>query len=192
MCHACQLGKHVWLPFHSSVSSSTCPFELLHCDVWTSPITSTPGFKYYLVLLDDFTHFFWIFPLKHKSDVFTTFANFHSYVHTQFHLPIKIIHADNGTEFVNSNFSTFLAHHGIITRLSCPYTSTQNGKGEWMLHTINNTVRTLLIHAFMSPTYSVEALSTATILINRLPSTKMPTTIPFQLLHNKAPTYHDL
>jgi hypothetical protein len=33
MCHACQLGKHVWLPFNSSVSSSTCPFELLHCDV---------------------------------------------------------------------------------------------------------------------------------------------------------------
>jgi hypothetical protein len=57
MCHACQLGKHVRLPFRSSVSSSTCPFELLHCDVWTSPITSTPGFKYYLVLLDDFTHF---------------------------------------------------------------------------------------------------------------------------------------
>jgi hypothetical protein len=57
MCHACQLGKHVRLPFNSSVSSSTCPFELLHCDVWTSPITSTSGFKYYLILLDDFTHF---------------------------------------------------------------------------------------------------------------------------------------
>jgi hypothetical protein len=31
ICHACQ-------PFASSVSSTLAPFELLHCDVWTSPI----------------------------------------------------------------------------------------------------------------------------------------------------------
>jgi hypothetical protein len=57
MCHACQLGKHVRLPFSSSMSSSKSPFELIHCDVWTSPVISVSGFKYYLVLLDDFTHF---------------------------------------------------------------------------------------------------------------------------------------
>jgi transposase InsO family protein len=151
-----------------------------------------PLLKYYLVVLDDFTHFCWTFPLKHKSDVFTTFVNFHSYVRTQLNLPIKIIQADNGNEFVNSRFSTFLAHHGIITHLSCPYTSPQNGKAERMLHTINNTVRILLIHAFMPPTYWVEALSTATFLINRLPSTTTPTSTPFNLLHNKEPTYQDL
>jgi hypothetical protein len=61
-----------------------------------------------------------------------------------------------------------------------------------MLHTINNTIRTLLIYVFMPSTYWVEALSTATFLINRLPSTKTPNTTPFQLLHNKPPTYSDL
>jgi transposase InsO family protein len=140
MCHVCQLGKHVRLPFSSLVSSSKCPFELLRCDLWTLPITSTSGFKYYLVFLDDFTHFCCTFPLKHKFDVFTTFINFHFYVRTQFDLPTKIIQVDNRTKFVNSNFSTFLAHHSIITRLSCPYTSPQNGKAERMLCTINNTV----------------------------------------------------
>jgi transposase InsO family protein len=192
MCHACQLGKHVRLPFSPSMSSSKCPFELLHCDVWTSSVTSTSGFKYYWVLLDNFTHFCWTFPHRHKSDVFTTLVNFHSYVRTQFDLPIKVIQANNGTEFVNSKLSTFLAHHGIITGLSFPYTSPQNGKAKRMLRTINNTVKTLLIHAFMPPTYWVEALSTSTFLINRLPSTKTPTSTPFQLLHNKAPTYHNL
>jgi hypothetical protein len=38
-----------------------------------------------------------------------------------------------------------------------------------MLRTINNTVRILPIHAFIPPTYWVEALSTATFLINWLP-----------------------
>lgn len=56
-CESCQLGKHVRLPFSSSSSCSTYPFELIHCDLWTSPIASVSGFKYYLVILDDFTHF---------------------------------------------------------------------------------------------------------------------------------------
>ena len=50
MCQSCQLGKHVRLTFSSSQPFSTFPFELLHCDLWTSPIESVSGFKYYLVL----------------------------------------------------------------------------------------------------------------------------------------------
>jgi hypothetical protein len=30
---------------------------------------SISGYKYYLVLVDDFTHYCWIFPLRHKSEV---------------------------------------------------------------------------------------------------------------------------
>ena len=76
VCESCQLGKHVCLPFSSSSSSSTYPFELIHCDLWTSPIASVSGFKYYLVILDDFTHFVWTFPLRNKSDVHALFLNF--------------------------------------------------------------------------------------------------------------------
>jgi hypothetical protein len=65
-------------------------------------------------------------------------------------------------------------------------------KAERMLRTINNTIRTLLIHALMPPNYWVKALASATFLINWLPSTKTPTSTPFQLLHNKEPTYHDI
>jgi hypothetical protein len=54
LCHTCQLGRHVRLPFHASLSRALCPFELLHCDLWTSPITSVSGRKYYIVILDDF------------------------------------------------------------------------------------------------------------------------------------------
>jgi hypothetical protein len=36
LCHACQLGKHVCLPFSTSISKTVSPFEIIHCDVWTS------------------------------------------------------------------------------------------------------------------------------------------------------------
>jgi len=55
-CHACRLGKHVRLPFSASNNVSAFPFQLLHCDVWTSPILSNSGYQYYLVILDDYSH----------------------------------------------------------------------------------------------------------------------------------------
>lgn len=69
LCHSWQLGKHVRLLFVSSTSHSIAPFQLVHCDVWTSPVASNSGFLYYLVPLDDYTHYCWRFPLKRKSDV---------------------------------------------------------------------------------------------------------------------------
>jgi hypothetical protein len=57
LCHACQLGCHVRLPFHTSSSRVTRNFQLIHCDLWTSPITIVSGHKYYLVILDDCSHY---------------------------------------------------------------------------------------------------------------------------------------
>jgi hypothetical protein len=56
LCHACQLGRHTRLPFTTS-SRAEQAFDLVHCDLWTSPVLSLSGYKYYLVILDDFSHF---------------------------------------------------------------------------------------------------------------------------------------
>ena len=82
ICHACQLGKHVHLPFSSSSSYTLAPFELLHYDVWTSPVSSVSGNSYYLVILDDYTHYCWTFPLKRKSDVHQHLVQFCAFART--------------------------------------------------------------------------------------------------------------
>ncbi|GJY51131.1 ribonuclease H-like domain-containing protein [Tanacetum coccineum] len=43
LCHACQLGKHVKLPFHSSDSIVENCFDIIHSDLWTSPIDCQHG-----------------------------------------------------------------------------------------------------------------------------------------------------
>jgi hypothetical protein len=68
--HAFQLGRHSHLPFTTSSSRAEQAFDLVHCDLWTSPVLSLSGYKYYLVILDDFSHFLWTFPLRLKSDTF--------------------------------------------------------------------------------------------------------------------------
>ena len=191
VCESCQRGKHVRLPFTSSTSRSTFHFELLHCDLWTSPHTSVSGFKYYLVILDDYTDFVWTFPLRNKSEVYTIFLNFQRYVAVHFLLPIRFIQCDNGREFDNHKNRNFFLQHGILLRFSCPYTSPQNGKAERSLRTINDIVQTLLIHSSMPPKFWAEALRTATYLLNIRPSQVNPKTTPyFSLFHH--PNYPDL
>jgi hypothetical protein len=103
LCHACQLGKHIRLPFSSSSNRVAKAFDLIHLDLWTSLIVSVSGSMYYLVILDDFTHYLWTFPLKLKFDTFTILSNFFAYVATQFGITVKAIQCDNGREFDNSS-----------------------------------------------------------------------------------------
>ncbi|GJZ93315.1 ribonuclease H-like domain-containing protein [Tanacetum coccineum] len=70
LCHACQLGKHVKLPFVSSSSFVTLCFDIVHSDLWTSPIPSLSGFQYYVLFLDHYSQYVWVYPLMNKSDVF--------------------------------------------------------------------------------------------------------------------------
>jgi hypothetical protein len=62
-CQACQLGRHTRMPFVSSTSCADNNFDLIHCDLWISPVVSVSGYKYYLVILDNCSHFVWTFSL---------------------------------------------------------------------------------------------------------------------------------
>lgn len=98
------IGKHNRLPFYSSSSTTN--------DLWTSPICSNNGHKYYLVLLDDFTHYVWTIPLSFKSQVYQKLIEFQKYVLTQFERPIKSFQSNHGREFDNDPFKLFASNKG--------------------------------------------------------------------------------
>jgi transposase InsO family protein len=107
------------------------------------------------VLLDDFTHYVWTLPVRQKSEVLPIIRSFFSYVHRKFRLPILALQTNNGKEFDSILMRNFLTMHGTTFRLSCPYTSQQNGKAERVLRTINDCVRTLLIHSAAPLTWTL-------------------------------------
>ncbi|GJV46170.1 ribonuclease H-like domain-containing protein [Tanacetum coccineum] len=188
LCHACQLGKHVKLPFYSYEFSVQSVFEIIHSDLWTSPISSESD----AIFLDHFFHFVWVYPLQKKSDLFDTFVAFRAYVNKQFNVDIKALQCDHGGEYDNTRFHDLFRQNGIQFQFSCPRTSQHNGKSERMLRTINNLIRTLLFQANIPPSYWVEALNMAAYLLNILPSTAIKNEIPFTKLYNQTPTYEHL
>jgi hypothetical protein len=145
--------------FPSSDNVAALPFHLLHCDVWTSPVLSNSGFKYYLVILDDFSYYTWTIPLRYKSDVYATIVSFHAYVSKQFQMPILNFQNDNGKEFDNAALRSFLTSNGISLRQTCPHTRQQNGRAEQVLRTLNDTVRCLLFHAAIPTSFWPDAPS---------------------------------
>jgi hypothetical protein len=113
-------------------------------------------------------------------------------VSTQFGLTIKAVQCDNGREFDNSTSHDFFLSHGIQLRMSCPYTSSQNGKAERMIRTTNDTIRTLLLQAHLPARFWAKGLHTSTYLLNRLPSTACPAPTPHQALFGTPPRYDHL
>jgi hypothetical protein len=51
LCHTCQLGCHTRISFASSNSHADNNFDLIHYDMWNSPIVSISCYKYYLVIM---------------------------------------------------------------------------------------------------------------------------------------------
>ena len=76
--------------------------------------------------------------------------------------------------------------------MSWPYTSAQNGKAERIIRSTNNIIRSLLFQASMPPSYWVEALATATYLLNILPTKTLQFVTPHFALHGKLPSYDHL
>lgn len=192
ICHACELGRHVRLPFSVSLSRASHNFDLIHCDLWTSSVVGVFGFKYYLVILDDCSHYLWTFPLRFKSDTYTTLTNFFAHVHTQFGTTVKAIKCDNGKEFDNFSARTFFLTCGIHLRMSCPCTSAQNGNAERIIHSTNNVIRLLLFQASAPPYFWVEAPHTATHLLNLLPTKTLNSSTPHLALFGTPPAYDHL
>ena len=89
-CTSCQLGKQLALPFNNSESIYNSIFELIHSDVWgPSLVASIGGSRYFVVFIDDYSCYSWIFPMKSCSEILPIYSNFAKMVETQFSKHIK-------------------------------------------------------------------------------------------------------
>ena len=111
------------LPFPISVPKSEFPLHVLHADLWgLAPIHYSNGFRYYLVIVDDYIKFCGVYLLKHKSNAFHTFQQFKTMVEKHYHSSIHFLRTDYGGEFTSNAFNSFSANTGVIHHVTCPHT----------------------------------------------------------------------
>lgn len=189
-CSHCLINKSHKLSFFSNTIASTKPLEYVYTDVWMSPITLVDNFKYYVIFVDHYTRFTWLFPLKLKSQVHAVFIAFKSLVENRFSEKIKTLYSENGGEFIS--LRQYLQTHGISHLTSPPHTPEHNGISERKHRHIVETGLTLLSQASMPPSYWSYAFSAAVYLINRMPTPILNHTSPYAKLFQQTPNYHKL
>jgi transposase InsO family protein len=189
VCSACQAGKQVGAQHpHKNIMTTDRPLELLDMDLF-GPIAyiSIGGSKYYLVIMDDYSRFTWVFFLQEKSQTQDTLKGFLRRAQNKFGLRIKKIRSDNGTEFKNSQIEGFLEEEGIKHEFSSPYTPQQNGVVEMKNRTLLDMARTMLDEYKTPDRFWAEAINTAYYSINRLYHHRILKKTSYELLTGKKP-----
>ena len=65
-----------------------------------------------LTIIDDFSRKVWVFFLKQKGYVFSTFKDWKTVIEKQTGRQVKCLHIDNGLEFCSDEFNTLCKKAG--------------------------------------------------------------------------------
>ena len=85
-------------------------------------VLSHAQYRYFVIFIDDYSRFTWVYFLHSKADVFFIFQTFVVLVETQFFANIKILCSDSEGECMSCDFQSFLQQKSIISQHTCPYT----------------------------------------------------------------------
>ena len=105
---------------------------------------------------------------------------------------MKTLRTDNGGEFTSTKFQSYLKSCGVRHELTIPKTPEQNGAAERLNRTLVETTRAMLLDAKLSQKFWAEAVSTATYLRNRSPTTALQNSTPHEAWHGSKPCVNHL
>ncbi|KAL4569546.1 hypothetical protein LXL04_025186 [Taraxacum kok-saghyz] len=127
-CSSCSINKSHKLPFDPNSFVSTKPLQLIYSDVWGPVQQSIDKYTYYVIFVDHFTKYTWLYPMSHKNDVAKLFPQFKLLVEIFFQHPIVSLFSDNGGEYLG--LLPYLQSQGISHYTTPPHTPEQNGTAE--------------------------------------------------------------
>ena len=123
-CSDCHINKSHKMPFQETSIASTRPLQFVFSDVWSSPVFSHDNNKYYVIFVDHYSRYTWLYPLQKKSQVKDVFLAFKPLVENHFQTKIGTLFSDNGGEYIA--LRSYLQTHGISHLTSLPHTPEHN------------------------------------------------------------------
>ena len=129
VCEGCLMSKQTRKTILNKANySAEAVLELVHGELCgpISPKTAS-GYRYFFLLVDDYSRFMWIYFLKSKDEAFKNFKSFRALVENKSERKIKVFRTDRGGEFTSNEFKEYCEGAGIERHYTTPYTPQQNG-----------------------------------------------------------------
>ncbi|PLW40732.1 hypothetical protein PCASD_09337 [Puccinia coronata f. sp. avenae] len=187
-CDSCMKGKVSRVPYTGHFDTTHQTLEVIHGDL-VGPITpsTNSGARYFITLVDQHTGFISVTLLKRKSEATEAILDFKTFFEKQTGFPMKKLITDGGGEFCNNTLSNVLKAQGIQHNVSPPYTPQHNGIAERANKTIINMARCMLVQSCLAKEWWGEAVWTAALTTNCLPSLSKSCFSPLEQLMKKVP-----
>ncbi|KAD4585292.1 hypothetical protein E3N88_22893 [Mikania micrantha] len=190
VCEGCLVAKQTRKSFPKEAQwRATEPLELIHADL-CGPITpqTKGGNKYFLLLVDDYSRYMWIYLLKSKDEAFIKFTQFKARVEKESSRVIKTLRTNRGGEFNSEQFNGYCMKEGIKRNLTAPHTPQQNGVVERRNRTILDMTRSLLKTMKVPEMFWGEAARHAVYLLNRIGTKAVKNSTPHEAWKGYKPT----
>ncbi|CAI7809911.1 unnamed protein product [Closterium sp. NIES-53] len=180
----CVEGRQRATPNSSSFPPTTAPLQTLHMDVWGPARVSGQGReRYFLLVVDDYTRYTSIFPLRSKIHVVDVLIPWIRAVRLQLRerfradLPVLRMHSDRGGEFSSDLLRDFCCGEGILLSFTLPESPQKNGIAERHIGLVMEVARTSMIHAAAPHFLWPFAVQYAAHQLNLWPRVSLPETL---------------
>ncbi|KAJ0621560.1 putative RNA-directed DNA polymerase [Helianthus annuus] len=173
LCEGCLISKQTRKPFPKETTwRASKPLELVHADL-CGPITpqTIGGNRFFMLIVDDYCRFMWVYFLKTKDEAFSNFKKFKVKAEKNNKYKVGMLRTDRGGEFTSKEFNQYCEDQGIERQLTAPYTPQQNGVVERRNRTVMEVTRSLLKTMAVPEMFWGEAVRHAMYVLNRV-STK--------------------
>ncbi|CAI7887267.1 unnamed protein product [Closterium sp. NIES-53] len=141
-------------PHSSSLPLTTAPLQTLDMDVWRpARVSGHSRERYFLLVVDDYTRYTTVFPLRSKCLVVDVLIPWIRTVHLQLRerygqdLPVLCLLSNRGGEFSSTLLRDFCRGEGILQSFTLPDSPQQNGIAECRIGLVMEVARTSMIHA---------------------------------------------
>ncbi|CAI7773354.1 unnamed protein product [Closterium sp. NIES-53] len=153
-CLPCVEGRQRPAPHSSSFPPTTAPLQNLHLDVWVPARASGQSReRYFLQVVDDYTRYTTVFPLRSKGEVVDVLIPWIRTVRLQLRerfsqdLPVLCLHCDTGGEFSSNLLRVLCRGEGILQSFTLPDSPQQNRIAERRIGLVMEVACTSMIHA---------------------------------------------
>jgi len=169
-------------PFPASNNHASTPLELIHSDVHDMGHHTFTGYRYWVMFIDDYSLYQFIYPIRRKSEVFQTFKNFKMYAENQSGHHIKTLHNDKGGEYMPNEFEQFMTQCGITRQHTVRNGPQQKGVAKRANQSLSERI---IDESGMPKAFWGECLATLVHTWNRCPTKTIGGMTPYQLWHGQ-------